>query len=211
MQDGDGVDEESPPDEHLPEVVRVSRVAPQTARDESSAVLLLRPERGLLRVGDGLDREPCEPDAGSGDRPGTEAGWMVAVEQVGHREHHDRHGDRLEEPEPGKAKRLVAHSVEAMVDLHPQDPPEQVTAQPQRPGENEKRRDELYRFARAREQQDDREQREGEAVGEVGDDVRLPDGGDREERTVDRQRKGEGEEDRGHRAGGVTSPLAGAP
>ncbi len=117
---------------------------------------------------------------------GPKPGGSSSAEQVGDRQHDDRNRDRLQEPETGEAKRLVPHLVEAVIDLDPQDPPEQVDPQPRCPDEDEERGDELNRLARARERQDDREHREGEAVGEVSDDVGLADRRDHEEGRVHR-------------------------
>ncbi len=200
MQHGDGVEEEAPPDEHLPEVVRVARVAPEAARDEAPAVLLLRPERRLLRVGDGLDEKPHEPEGHARDRPAAEARRVVPVEEVRDGQHDDGDRDRLQEPETREAQRLVPHPVEAVVDLDPHDPPEQVGAEPHRPHDDEQRGHELHRLGGAGDEQHDGEQGEGEAVGEVGDDVRPAGGRDGEEGAVDRQRDSEGEDDRGHGA-----------
>ena len=94
----------------------------------------------------------------------------------------------VQEPETGEAQRLVSRPVEAVVDLRPHDPPEQVDAEPCRPDEDEQRGDEVHRLGGAREEQHDREQREGEAVGEVGDDVRSAGGREGEEGAVDRER-----------------------
>ena len=107
-------------------------------------------------------------------------------------------GDRLQEPETREAQRVVSHPVEAVVDLHPHDPPEQVHAEPHRPDDDEQRGDELHRLGGAGEEQHDCEQGEGEAVREVGDDVRPAGGRDGEEGAVDRQRDSEREENRGH-------------
>ena len=85
-----------------------------------------------------------------------------------------------------------------MVDLHPQDPPEQVGAQAHRPDDHEQRGDELDRLPRAGEREHDREHRERQAVGEVGHDVRPARGGDGEEGAVQRERDREREEDRRH-------------
>ena len=145
---------------------------------------------------DGFDHEPDEPDRRAGDRPGPEVGSIVPAEEVGDREHDHGDRDRLQQPEPGEAQRPVPHLVEAMVDLDPQDAAEQVAAEACCPDEDEERGDELNRLVRAQEGEHDREHREGEAVGEVGDDVGLARRRDREEGGVDRQGDEEGEEDR---------------
>ena len=200
MEKRDGVDEEPPPDEDLAEVVRVARVAPEPARDESPAVCILCPEGRLLRVGRRLDHQPDQPDDCADDRPGSEAGSAAAVEQVGDRQHDHGDGDRLQQPEAREAQRLVPHLVEAVVDLHPQDAPEQVRPQSHRPDEYQQRRDELHRMPPACERKHHREQRERQAVGEVGDDVRPARGGDGEEGAVQRECDREGETDGGHAA-----------
>ena len=70
------------------------------------------------------------PHARADDRPCPEAGCVVAVEQIRDGQHDHRDRDRLEQPETGEAQRLLSDPVEAVVDLHPQDPPEQVRAEP---------------------------------------------------------------------------------
>ena len=85
-----------------------------------------------------------------------------------------------------------------MVDFDPQDAREQVTAEPHGPDENEKRGGELGRLARPQQGEHDRKQRERKAVGEVRDDVGLPDRREGEEGGVHRQRNQEGEENRVH-------------
>ena len=147
---------------------------------------------------DGLDHEPDEPDRQSGDRPEAEVGSTVSTEQVGDRQHDHGHRNRLQQPEAGEAKRFVPHLVEAVIDLDPQDAGEQVAAEPHCPDEDEERGDELNRLARAERGERDREQGEGEAVGEVGDDVGPADRRDGEEDRVHGQGDKEGEENRVH-------------
>ena len=77
VEEGDGVEEQPPPDEDLAEVVGVARVAPEAVRDEASAVLVPRPEGRLLRVGRRLDQQPGKPDDRAGDRPGPDAGSVA--------------------------------------------------------------------------------------------------------------------------------------
>ena len=106
-------------------------------------------------------------------------------EQVRDRQHHHADGDRLQQPEAGEPQRPVADLVEAVVDLDAEDAPKQVEPEPNRPEEHEQRGRELHPLARSGEREHDRKQREGEAVGEVGDHVRLADCCDREEGAVD--------------------------
>ena len=97
-----------------------------------------RPEGRLLRVGRRLDQEPGEPDDRSRDRPALRSRERsLAVEEVGDRQQDHGDGDRLQQPEAREAQRLVPHLVEAVVDLHPQDAPEQVRPQPRRPDDDE--------------------------------------------------------------------------
>ena len=143
--------------------------------------------------------EAGEPDDRSCDRPGSEAGGLVPVEQVRDRQHDHGDGDRLQEPEAREAQRLVPHLVEAVVDLHPQDAAEQVRP-PSRAAQTTTSSEatSCTGSRAAREREHDREQREREAVREVGDDVRPARGGDGEEGAVQRERDHEREDDRRH-------------
>ena len=55
VEERDRVDEHAPPNENLPEIVRMARIAPEPTRDEAPAVRVLTPEGRLLRVRDSLE------------------------------------------------------------------------------------------------------------------------------------------------------------
>ena len=61
VQAGVGGDEDAPPEDDLPKVVRVPAVGPEARLDEFLSVVVREPEVELVIVSHGLDEEPHHP------------------------------------------------------------------------------------------------------------------------------------------------------
>ena len=134
-------------DDDLPEVVGMPAPAPE-ALVADGALVLAAAEDVLLHVAHALHHQAYRKENDTGNvAPRPEAVLRVGL-HGGRVEHGDGqadgpHPDHLEDPEAEEGEELVALVVEAVVLARLQDPEEQEAREPQRPGHDEERGDDL--------------------------------------------------------------------